>query len=91
MERALYQVKQRELDIQDRLIESTAVTRLKVTKYLQTALAKNEMHMAEAEERNLKKQIEKLQSTTVNRVKIYAKKEAVMKKEIDFLMQENDQ
>lgn len=49
------------------------------------------MHMAENEERNLKKQIEKLQSTTGNRVKIYQKKETVMKKEIDFLQQENEQ
>merc|ERR1711988_2081514 len=38
-----------------------------------------------------KKQIEKLQSTTTNRIKIFAKKEAVMKKEIDFLELENEQ
>jgi len=47
--------------------------------------------MAENEEKNYKKQIEKLQSTTANRIKIFAKKEAVMKKEIDFLILENDQ
>merc|ERR1711976_1040784 len=38
-----------------------------------------------------KKQIEKLQSTTTNRIKIFAKKENVMKKEIEFLTLENDQ
>jgi len=47
VERCLYQVKQRELDIQDKIIEGKAVTRLRVTKTRQAALAKKEMHMAE--------------------------------------------
>jgi len=91
VERCLYQVKQRELDIQDKIIEGKAVTRLRVTKTRQAALAKKEMHMAENEEKNYKKQIEKLQQTTANRIKIFAKKENVMKKEIDFLILENEQ
>jgi len=62
-----------------------------VTKERQAALAKKEMHMAENEEKNYKKQIEKLQHTTANRIKIFAKKESVMKKEIDFLILENEQ
>ena len=47
--------------------------------------------MSEKEEKNYKKQIEKDEQTTANRIKIFAKKESVMKKEIDFLILENEQ
>lgn len=42
-----YEVITKDLDIEDLIIESMAITRLKVTKQLQAALAKNETHMSE--------------------------------------------
>jgi len=44
-----YEVQTKDLEIEDLIIESMAITRLKVTKQLQAALDKNNNHMAEVQ------------------------------------------
>lgn len=86
-----YEVMTKDLDIEDLIIESMAITRLKVTKQLQAALAKNETHMSETEEKNLINQKKELKIATKKRIGIFKAKEKAMKKDIEQLIHENRQ
>lgn len=90
VEKLFYDVKLNWLDIEDKLCEAKDITRLKVTKPIQVALAKKDLKMAEREETNFKNQIESLKTATKLTVEDLAKREKIMSKEINFLKKEND-
>ena len=74
-----------ELEIKRALVESLLLTRLKVSKKLQTLLSQKQENVRDVEEVQIKKQIDKLHTTIDKTVDIYRKKETVMRKEINSL------
>ena len=89
VETELIELKILKKEIKESLIESAILTRLKVSKRLQTALNKKDENLIEMEEKNVKKQIEKIISTTEKSIKTVEKKEKTMRKEIKYLKKEN--
>jgi hypothetical protein len=90
VEQDLNDLKRLELEIKEAMIETLILTRLKVSKKLQTVIAKNDVKLMEHEEKNVRKQIEKLISSTEKSVSSFKKKELKMRKEINFISQENE-
>ena len=90
VESDLSEVRILEKEIKDALIEIMILTRLKVSKKLQLALSKKDDKIVETEEINVKKQIDKLLTTTENSINNLRKKENAMIKEINNLNQENE-
>lgn len=80
-----------ELEVKLSIIETFVLTRLKVSKKLQTLISKKDDKLMETEEKNLKKQTEKLVSSTDKIVSMYKRKEMAMKKELGFLARENEE
>lgn len=91
VESELEDLKMLELEVRLSIIETFVLTRLKVSKKLQTLISKKDDKIMETEEKNLKKQIDKLITSTEKMIGIYKKKELAMKKEINFLTKENDE
>lgn len=91
VEGELEDLKMLELETRQAIVEMLVLTRLKVSKKLQTLIAKKDDKLMETEEKNVKKQIDKLVSATEKMVGIYKKKEAGMKREIAFLLKENEE
>lgn len=90
VEQDLNDLKRLEFEIKEAMIETLILTRLKVSKKLQTVIAKNDVKLMEHEEKNIKKQIEKLISSTEKAISSLKKKELKMRKEINFISQENE-
>lgn len=91
VENELEDLKMLELEVRQSIVETFVLTRLKVSKKLQTLIAKKDDRLMETEEKNLKKQIDKLLSATEKMIAIYKKKEGGMKREISFLSKENEE
>jgi hypothetical protein len=89
VESDLNDLKRLELEIKEAMIETLILTRLKVSKKLQTVISKNDVKLMEHEEKNIKKQIEKLIQSTEKSIVSLKKKEIKMRKEISFISQEN--
>lgn len=83
-----FDVLEKELEIEDLILESLAITRLKVTRQLQAAIS-NEKE-TEQEEKNLEEQIKTLKDTREKRIKDMEKKEKAMRKEIESIKVQND-
>jgi hypothetical protein len=91
VEKSLFNVKVKELDIRSNLIECQLLSRLKVTKKLQLKLEQRGTRTQESEENNLKLQIQKLIDSTDKRVKMFRKKENGLRKEMKFLAENNEE
>lgn len=83
-----FQVQQRQLEIEDLILESMAITRLKVTRKLQAALSEEKEN--EKEEKNLEDQIKTLKKTRDKRIEDMELKRRAMKKEIEAIRLQND-
>lgn len=83
-----FDVLEKELEIEDLILESLAITRLKVTRQLQAAIS-NEKE-TEQEEKNLEEQIKTLKDTRDKRIKDMEKKEKAMRKEIESIKVQNE-
>lgn len=90
VESDLAELKILEQEIKEAMIETAVLTRLKVGKKLQNALSKKDDKIMEVEEKNVKKQIDKLISVTEASLDMLRKKEITMAKEIVALTQENE-
>lgn len=90
VESDLAELKILEQEIKEAMIETAVLTRLKVGKKLQNALNKKDDKIMELEEKNVKKQIDKLISVTETSLETLRKKEIAMGKEILTLNQENE-
>lgn len=91
VEKSLFNVKVKELDIRSNLIECQLLSRLKVTKKLQLKLEQRGTRTQESEENNLKLQIQKLLDSTDKRVKMFKKKEGALRKEMKHLAENNEE
>lgn len=89
VEQSKLTMKIKDLEIENLLIESKDITRLKVTKAIQFALLNNDTHSAQTKENNLKKQREELKRTTHNRILKFKGKEKKMKQMTEDLREEN--
>lgn len=83
-----FAVLEKELRIEELILESMGITRLKVTRQLQATIS-NEKE-TETEEKNLEEQIKTLKETREKRIKDMEKKEKAMRKEIESIKVQND-
>lgn len=83
-----FNVLEKELEIEDLILESNAITRLKVTRQLQAAIS-NEKE-TEQEEKNLEEQIKTIKETREKRIKDMEKKRTSMRKEIESIKLQNE-
>lgn len=83
-----FMVLEKELEIEDLVLESMAITRLKVTRQLQAAIS-NEKE-TEQEEKNLEEQIKTIKETREKRIKDMEKKKTSMLKEIESIKLQNE-
>ena len=83
-----FDVQKSQLEIEDLILESMAITRLKVTRKLHAAI--NEEKEDEKEEKNLEDQIKTLKKTRDKRIEDMELKRKGMKKEIESIKLQND-
>ncbi|CAD8159373.1 unnamed protein product [Paramecium pentaurelia] len=91
VEKNEYDLKKRDLIIQDLECKTREVQLLKVKKEMQIALTKDDTRLNERELANLKDQIDLLKSATDKRLQIINKKREKIEKDIDFIKKENQQ
>lgn len=80
-----------EWKIRDIVAKTNEVKRLKVKKEWQVALTKKDQGVNQAELTKLAKQSQLLKEATEKRINIYKKKEEKIKREIEYLLKENQQ